>query len=337
MKKATFPTYKDNWTRTPNVFFDEILANSNITLNQVRLIGYLIRNTLGYNREAKWTGVTRSKLIDEAGIPNGRITDTLNKSIENSWVLIYESGKTTKKERYIFLNDDLNARIVIGLRKKLFKVSNLEHLNLAGINALLDNHGITENTNIHTSTVSVENKCTSTETVEVAYTETVEVAYTETVEADRQPAQEPQGLAEPLNTSFKDNIKRQQQQEKNVVVVFDEFNKTFEKKITKKQAEDLIQLAIENEKDIFECIKETTLYYQQSGKEQKNPYGAVYHSITKGWDVAPVAATKVENDTARIDKGIHTWIALGRSPEEPAFLNWVEQGGSIDELKQLVG
>lgn len=60
---AFFPTYKDNWTRTPNVFFDQILKDPKVTTNQIRLVGYLIRQTIGYNREAKWAAVSRSTLI----------------------------------------------------------------------------------------------------------------------------------------------------------------------------------------------------------------------------------------------------------------------------------
>jgi hypothetical protein len=89
------------------------------------------------------------------------------------------------------------------------------------------------------------------------------------------------------------NIEQQQENQKNVVVVQDEFKKSFEKTITKKQAEELIKLAIENEKSIVDCIEETVTYYKQSGKEKKNSYGAVIYAITTGWDIenAPTKET----------------------------------------------
>jgi hypothetical protein len=205
-----FPTYKEQFTKTPNIFFDKILTDPKVTLNQVRLVGYLIRQTIGYNKEAKWAAVSRKELIGNAGIPNGRIKEAIDGCLKNDWILIYETGENGKQERYIFLNDPLNQRIVYGLKKGYFTVSDLKYLNLAGIEHLLKKHNIPtdiKEENIHSSTETGEgNTRTPTETVEGGSTETVEGTPTETVEGDKGKPQEGQGQKQPLNTSFKDNL-----------------------------------------------------------------------------------------------------------------------------------
>lgn len=208
MSKPFFPTYRDNWTRTPNVFFDEVLKTDGVTLNEVRIIGYLIRQTLGYNKDAKWTAVTRKELISEAGVPNGRIKGALDKCKEHGWILIYEEGEGPQKKRYIFLNDERNQLIVKGLEQGKFDINSLKYLNEAGIQNLLESHGLfdDEEENKHSSTETVqENVCSSTETVQGLY-RNGRSNYTETVEADKGKTQAPQEFAQPLNTSFKDSI-----------------------------------------------------------------------------------------------------------------------------------
>lgn len=188
---AYFPTFEEKWTKTPNLFFDDILADKDVTLNQIRLVAYLIRNTLGYNKDAKWTGVTRKDLIEKAKIPNGRIKGAIDGCAKKRWILVHETGKGTKKERYIFLNDERNERILKGLERGCFTVQDLEYLNEAGIDRLLNQHNLTS------TEITKENGC--------SYTETVEATYTETVEADTPLAQEGQWVSDPLKTKYKDN------------------------------------------------------------------------------------------------------------------------------------
>ncbi len=90
---------------------------------------------------------------------------------------------------------------------------------------------------------------------------------------------------DPLIILTTNNIDNNKESNKNVVVVQDEFKEKLQKTITKKQAEGLIQLAVQHEKNVLDCIKETVVYFEQSKKEKKNPYGAVYHAIINGWDV----------------------------------------------------
>lgn len=141
MTEPFFPTYKEKYTRTPNVFFDEILAKA--TINEVRIIGYLIRNTLGYNRDSKWIGVTRSDLI-KSGVSNSRLTDALKACEEKGWILTYMEGSIGSQKRYIFLNDELNQRIIEALNRKLITIEQLEYLNLAGVEKLLIDCGLLE-------------------------------------------------------------------------------------------------------------------------------------------------------------------------------------------------
>lgn len=117
MTTPFFPSYRDNWTRTPNIFFEEILPKS--TLNESRIVGYLFRQTLGYNQAANWVGVTRNELIQNAGVSNGQLTSTLKNCESKGWILTYVEGPQGNEKRYIFLNDPLNLSIVSGLKQKL--------------------------------------------------------------------------------------------------------------------------------------------------------------------------------------------------------------------------
>jgi hypothetical protein len=89
----------------------------------------------------------------------------------------------------------------------------------------------------------------------------------------------------PSNIELNNIEQQQQEHQKNVVVVRDEFEKTFEKKITKKQAEDLIKLAIENDKDVLDAIKETATHFKQKNQQPDSAVGSVRYSITDGWDI----------------------------------------------------
>ena len=94
------------------------------------------------------------------------------------------------------------------------------------------------------------------------------------------------GQNEPLIILTTNNIDNNNgETKKNVVVVIDEIKEKLQKTITKKQAESLLELAAQHEKNVLDCIKETATYFEQSKKERKSTYGALYHAITNGWDI----------------------------------------------------
>jgi len=292
---AFFPTYKDNWTRTPNVFFDEILRNPKANLNQVRLVGYLIRQTIGYNQDAKWACVSRSDLIKKAGIPNSRIKKAIQDCERNNWILTYEDGTGTKKKRYIFLNDDRNQRIVIGLKKGLFSIKDLEYLNLAGIDKLLSKYQIT--------TTTETGEATTTETGEATTTETGEATTTETGEADIAQSQESQGFEQSLNTIYKDNNKYNNNKDDVVVekkekkwkkhsardvrILRKKIQEFYRQDISLKTAEELISLSDQKGNHISEYFQSMILRFNHKNETPWNPVGALKHQIINDWIIRP--------------------------------------------------
>lgn len=290
---AFFPTYKSQFTRTPNVFFDEILRDPKVTLNQVRLIAYLIRETIGYNREAKWTAVSRSQLI-KAGIPNSRIRDTIQGCKEKQWVIVFEQGKGTKKERYIFLNDDRNQKLVFGLEQGYFTIEELQFLNLAGIDHLLQRHGMEPeqgNGNDCSSTKTGEEQLSSSRNRRSTPPETGEATTTETGEADTPSSQENQEVSSTLNTSFKDNHKKQT----NRVCLLD-------KKIDQ-EATDFVNDAFHKGMDMQSCqaTKRRYLEARKKGIEHQTLLEALNQTFARyGKTTSPVSViqTVIDNHAA---------------------------------------
>lgn len=294
MSKAFFPTFKEQWTKTPNVFFDEVLKHDGVTLNEVRIIGYLIRNTLGYNRDAKWIGVSRNDLIEGAGVSNTRLTETLKKCKEHGWILEFVKGEGTSKKRYIFLNDKRNQAIVKGLECGFFDVEDLEYLNEAGINRLLDKHGLLppddENERSTTET-GEENDCSSTESGEEQtffYRNGISTS-TETGEADDASTQTGQAVQRPLKTSFKDNVvvvgKEYIEQCKRLIC--DRFEVEYdlldEYELSDQELDELAKLAAQHGKDLLDCIYNTFEYAADNDVEIESLYGAFKHAIVNGW------------------------------------------------------
>lgn len=308
---AFFPTYKDQFTRTPNIFYDKILTDPEVTLNQVRLVGYLIRQTIGYNREAKWAAVSRKSLIKNAGIPNGRIKDSIDGCLKKGWILVFEHGQAGKQERYIFLNDPINQRIVYGLNKGLFSIEDLEYLNLAGIERLLEKHGIPETP---TETVE-EQEFPPTETVEGTPTETGGGTPTETVEGEAAGNQTAQGAAGPLNTSLKYKVL-------NTDVVVEEYRNLFSSlfKVTPTDNEVVMLLskAHEQGRELGDAIRRTWQYadllLEAEGKKIENPVGAVQYEIVQGWNTAPL-----------IEKIRKKQAAEPKIPEGYTPYNWLDK------------
>jgi hypothetical protein len=324
---AFFPTYKDKWTRTPNLFFDEVIQTKGITVNEIRLISFLIRNTLGYNKDAKWIGASRNTLIKKAKIPNGAISSTIANCIKRNWILEFSKGRNSK--RYVFLNDERNTRIVWGLEQGLFRIDDLEYLNEAGIDNLLEKNKVPsteELESIRSSTEFVENGCSPTESVGVRPTESVGVRPTESVGVERQLTQAQQEVSATLNTSFKDNIKNNDV--KSVVVFYqDEFKKLFNEELSKKDAESFTLKATENGKDLRDYI-----YYikeQLERKEIGNLVGYLRNAVYGNWNVPSIAeleqATAKEEEKKAAEREEYTnliveaLIAAGINPEEVGY------------------
>jgi hypothetical protein len=273
---AFFPTYKDNWTRTPNVFFDQILKDPKVTTNQIRLVGYLIRQTIGYNREAKWAAVSRSTLIKKAGIPNSRITEAISRCEEKGWILTFEQGEKGKQERYIFLNDPLNVCIVQGLKKGCFAVTDLEYLNLAGINKLLEKHGLLQ----PPTETGEERMFPPTETGGVPSPETGGVPSPETGGVNEASAQTDQKVSAPLNTIYKNNIKKQSNQDCLVSSQLQE------------EAESFIRYALQKEMNIksIQATKKRYLEARNQGVEHETMINLLEESCQRyGQEASPIS------------------------------------------------
>jgi hypothetical protein len=141
MQMPFFPSYEEKFTRTPNVFFDEVLPIA--TANESRIVGYLIRNTIGYNKDdSAWVGKSREDLIKEAGVSNTQLTKAITSCENKGWIITYKKGINGRETRYFFLNDPLNVMIVEGLNRELFSVNDLKYLNTAGIKKMLSDNGL---------------------------------------------------------------------------------------------------------------------------------------------------------------------------------------------------
>jgi hypothetical protein len=141
MDKAFFPDVKENFTRVPNIFFEEFLPCA--TANELKVMLFIIKKTLGWNK--KWDMVSRSQYINEAGISNGSLSGTLKSCIAKGWLLKFEEGPKNKMQIYYFLNEGKNIAIVKGLRMNLFSIKDLAYMNEAGIIKLLKKHELLKN------------------------------------------------------------------------------------------------------------------------------------------------------------------------------------------------
>lgn len=135
-----FQEHEDNCSLTPNLLFDDILVHPKVTLNQVRIISFLLRNTLSYNDRSKWTGVILSELNKKMNLSKIEIKLAIDECVSKGWVLLYEEGD--RENHCIFLNDEVNQRILVGLKNGLFKPRDIMYLNLATINQILDQYNI---------------------------------------------------------------------------------------------------------------------------------------------------------------------------------------------------
>jgi hypothetical protein len=125
-----------------------------------------------------------------------------------------------------------------------------------------------------------------------------------------------------INPNYFINTQQQQENENRVVVVQEKYESLFQKKLTRKQAIDLVTLSDENEVDVIHKIENT--YEMHKVEPRKSIIASVKRAITHGdWEI-----TRVENKTykplpkavqAQLDrkKGIATYKPK-YTPEEIA-------------------
>ncbi|WP_188433959.1 hypothetical protein, partial [Kroppenstedtia guangzhouensis] len=137
-----FPDFKSQFTKTPNLFFDEVLRNGKQA--EAKVVGCLIRQTLGWNNEAGWTGLSRSKIAELMNMSLRSVTTGARDAAKKNWILIFDDPRQGKghEPNYYFLNNLTNQLIVAGLERKKFFVEDLEDLTLTGIEKLLKKTGL---------------------------------------------------------------------------------------------------------------------------------------------------------------------------------------------------
>ena len=142
MIKPYFPDFGSQFTRTPNLFFDEVLRDGKLAA--VKVVGCLIRQTLGFNNEAGWTGLSRSTIAKLMNMSLRSVTTGAQEAQKKGWILIYDDPRKGKESHpnYYFLNNLTNQLIVTGLKKQKFTVEDLEDLTLSGIKKLLIQSGL---------------------------------------------------------------------------------------------------------------------------------------------------------------------------------------------------
>lgn len=128
------------------------------------------------------------------------------------------------------------------------------------------------------------------------------------------------------NNEFKNKISKVLLTSKDVVVVYQNVvEHLFEKKITKKHIEHLIQLAKQENKDLMLCI-ENTYNYHVSVEPRNNPYGAIKHAIeSSGWVIPEkepaIKSVKTTNKTAnkadKLPKSVAKQMEEQKQPEQP--------------------
>lgn len=105
------------YTKTPNVFYEDVQFAEGTTFNESKLVSYIIRNSLGYNPGAAWIRVSRNKLSQKAKISYGSINPTINSCIKKGWILYFKQGEKGREERYLFLRTPYNEKLVQRLEK----------------------------------------------------------------------------------------------------------------------------------------------------------------------------------------------------------------------------
>jgi hypothetical protein len=92
-----FQSLKSNTVYTPNQFFDVCLPHS--SLGVVRLVGYMLRNTIGWcdrygNPLREQLSFSYNELIEKVGISRGSIRSALNDAIKNNFVRCVKTGRS---------------------------------------------------------------------------------------------------------------------------------------------------------------------------------------------------------------------------------------------------
>lgn len=285
------------YTKTPNVFFEEVLCAKETTFNEAKLMGYLIRNTLGYNHKAAWVKVSRSQLLGQAQISYGSINPTIYSCIQKGWILEFKHGGKGKEERYLFLRTPHNERIVHGLEHGEFPLSDLGSLIHFDSEESRSQYGLaqplrrstkdTGSSVVHATYSQDKEGCSNLE--HLPCTEDEQAPYSTPEHVNKVSAQVYQGVKMPLKTSTKDKSikdKNKTQQQQNVVVVQNRIMELFNKSVSRKSVESLILLAEQNNLNLDDTIQNTYQYHTKV-EACRNVFGALKYALENGeWDMS---------------------------------------------------
>jgi len=269
MVKPYFPDFFGNhFTRTPNLFFDDVLCKG--TLAEIKVVGCLIRRTLGFNNEAGWTGLSRSKIAKLMNMSERSVTTGAQGAEEKGWILVYDDPRKGKghQPKYYFLNNTTNQLIVYGLERKKFFVEDLEDLTLSGIKKLLIKSELMDEDG--TPLVQLgkdfhENECSREKNSPVRGEKNSPVRGEKNSPVDKGQSQERQGVPQPLNTTTEIHSLKY-----NIVVVVDrvieKWNDLLVKKgeepMTPELARELLDDAELDEEWVIKCIENVAEDYE---------------------------------------------------------------------------
>ncbi|AFU16915.1 hypothetical protein MC28_B39 (plasmid) [Bacillus thuringiensis MC28] len=88
MSKNTFEgfTAPTSHTQTPNEFYDEILLSKRITIAEVKIIGFMIRHTFGWNRHGNSLKFTYSEIQKATSLGREAVNNALKKCFEKNYI-----------------------------------------------------------------------------------------------------------------------------------------------------------------------------------------------------------------------------------------------------------
>lgn len=109
-----FPAVKENWTRTPDYFYYEILCSDASPSTKI-LVAQVIYQTLGHVslKNGKWRewwpNVTYEEITELTGIKHrGTIKNCIEEAVRREWLKIRERGRTSRDLALRYQWDELN-------------------------------------------------------------------------------------------------------------------------------------------------------------------------------------------------------------------------------------
>lgn len=73
-------------TQTPNEFFDEILLSKGITIAEVKIVGFMIRNTFGWNRQGNSLKFTFTEIMKAVCLAREATNNGLKKCLDKGYI-----------------------------------------------------------------------------------------------------------------------------------------------------------------------------------------------------------------------------------------------------------